>query len=92
MPKRAPGTPAEETVVVAVARCAAGHTLECHKSDQAGLSCDGCQKSLGRLSSIWSCATCDYDLCQTCSGTPTTQPGSASASRKRPRAVASTAS
>ena len=49
-------------------RCGAGHSLTWRSEGAAGLGCDGrCRRKIRRGAGWWSCAECDFDMCEECS-------------------------
>jgi site-specific DNA-methyltransferase (adenine-specific) len=80
-PRRELPTRSDEAGGDASAHCPSGHSLSCQMAMDGALSCDGCRSTILKHSSVWSCASCDYDLCDECAGAKV----SSAPAAKRPR-------
>ena len=59
---------AAEAAAEAGPTCGAGHALTWCSEGAAGLGCDGrCGRKIRRGAGWWSCAECDFDVCEECS-------------------------
>ena len=59
---------AAEAAAEAGPTCGAGHVLTWRSEGVAGLGCDGrCGRKIRRGAGWWSCAECDFDVCEECS-------------------------
>ena len=69
-PSTAAGSPASPSAQSSTpeARCPEGHAMNRRTMEGTDLSCDKCDTDLGKEESFLSCAICDYDLCDSCSG------------------------
>ena len=68
-----PGAPASLHKQGCVLACTHGHGLayeraRSHSASLQALKCDACQGVIATADGRWSCALCDYDVCEACAG------------------------
>merc|ERR1740121_535153 len=47
-------------------QCPAGHTLSPSAAPRGGIDCDLCKRSVDAGKELWTCGTCNYQICGNC--------------------------